>query len=52
MLDASEQLLVDVAEGIVRSLPAGEIHTVAAAAMDVNGDIHTGVNVFHFTGGP
>jgi len=44
--------LVDVAEGIVPSLPAGEIHTVAAAAMDVNGDIHTGVNVFHFTGGP
>ena len=52
MLEANEQRLVDVAEGIVRSLPAGEIHTVAAAAMDVNGDTHTGVNVFHFTGGP
>ena len=52
MLEANEQRLVDVAEGIVRSLPKGEIHTVAAAAMDVNGDTHTGVNVFHFTGGP
>jgi cytidine deaminase len=52
MLEANEQRLVDVAKRIVRSLPAGEIHTVAAAAMDVNGDIHTGVNVFHFTGGP
>lgn len=52
MLEANEQRLVDVAEAIVRSLPTGQIHTVAAAAMDVNGAIHTGVNVFHFTGGP
>ena len=52
MLETNEQRLVDAAESIVRSLPAGEIHTVAAAAMDINGDIHTGVNVFHFTGGP
>jgi len=24
----------------------------ASAAMDINGGMHTGVNVFHFTGGP
>nr|WP_276584420.1 ASCH domain-containing protein [Brevibacterium permense] len=29
-----------------------ENHTVAAAAMDTTGRIHTGVNVCHFTGGP
>lgn len=52
MLEANERRLVDVAESIAGSLPAGEVHTVAAAAMDVNGDIHTGVNVHHFTGGP
>ena len=27
-------------------------HTVAAAAMDTTGRIFTGVNVYHFTGGP
>jgi len=29
-----------------------ELHTVAAAVMDVNGNVYTGVNVHHFTGGP
>lgn len=52
ILETNEQRLVDVAQSLVRLLPAGETHTVAAAAMDINGDIHTGVNVFHFTGGP
>src|SRR5450756_1975178 len=27
-------------------------HTVAAAAMDTTGRIYSGVNVYHFTGGP
>ncbi|WP_244298936.1 ASCH domain-containing protein [Micromonospora cremea] len=37
---------------MVRSPSTGDAHTVAAAAMDANGDIYSGVNVFHFTGGP
>lgn len=27
-------------------------HTMAAAAIDADGHVHTGVNVYHFTGGP
>ena len=52
MLENNERRLVAAAEAIVRSLPDNDTHTVAAAAMDTQGDVHTGVNVFHFTGGP
>lgn len=52
MLQKIEQRLVAAAEQVVRSLPAGDTHTVAAAVMDIDGAIHTGANVFHFTGGP
>lgn len=52
MLEKIEQHLVAAAEQVLGPLPAGGTHTVAAAAMDVDGGIHTGVNVFHFTGGP
>ncbi|NUP47991.1 MAG: ASCH domain-containing protein [Catenulispora sp.] len=40
------------AEQLARSLGSDQNHTVAAAAMDTAGRIHTGVNVAHFTGGP
>ena len=52
MLEKIEQRLVAAAEQVVAGLPGSDTHTVAAAAMDVDGRIHTGVNVFHFTGGP
>ena len=52
MLENIDRRLVEAAEAIARSLRGSEAHTVAAAAMDANGDIYTGVNVFHFTGGP
>ena len=48
----SELRVVAAAEELARGLDGGENHTVAAAAMDTTGRIHTGVNVFHFTGGP
>lgn len=48
----SELRVVAAAEELARGLDADENHTVAAAAMDTTGRIHTGVNVFHFTGGP
>jgi cytidine deaminase len=40
------------AEDTARSLPSGDLHTVAAAVADTSGRIWTGVNVLHFTGGP
>lgn len=52
MLEKIEERLVAAAESVARALPAADAHTVAAAAMDVDGVVHTGANVFHFTGGP
>lgn len=52
MLENNERRLVDAAEAIIRSLPDNDTHTVAAAALDTYGKVHTGVNVYHFTGGP
>ncbi|TFC91940.1 cytidine deaminase [Cryobacterium sp. TMT3-29-2] len=52
MLENNERRLVTAAEAIARSLPDNDTHTVASAAMDTQGNVHTGVNVFHFTGGP
>lgn len=51
MLEPHEQRLADAASRLVRSLPARDVHTVAAAVLDVDGNIHTGVNVLHSTGG-
>lgn len=51
-LDQNEQRVLDAATELALGLGNGSTHTVAAAAMDTTGRIHTGVNVFHFTGGP
>lgn len=48
----SELRVIAAAEDLARTLGADANHTVAAAAMDTTGRIHTGVNVDHFTGGP
>jgi cytidine deaminase len=52
VLTENEQRLVEAAEALARSLPDGDNHTVAAATVNADGDIFTGVNVQHFTGGP
>jgi len=54
MLNAPEQRLLDAALDTASRLPADGtyLNTVASAVMDVHGDIYTGVNVGHFTGGP
>jgi hypothetical protein len=43
---------VDEATALVRARSDGEIHTVAAAARTTDGVLVTGMNLFHFTGGP
>ncbi|MDN5658905.1 ASCH domain-containing protein [Brevibacterium sandarakinum] len=48
----SELKVVAAAESLAATLGTSENHTVAAAAMDTHGHIHTGVNVHHFNGGP
>lgn len=52
MLIGIEHEVYEAAGSLARDLPDDSRHTVAAAAMDTAGRIHTGVNVFHFTGGP
>ncbi|WP_020013134.1 ASCH domain-containing protein [Promicromonospora sukumoe] len=53
-LTATEQRLIDAALEVVSRLPedGSYLNTVASAVMDVHGDIYTGANVGHFTGGP
>ncbi|WP_369372293.1 ASCH domain-containing protein [Promicromonospora sp. Populi] len=54
MLNDPELRLLDAALETVSRLPADGtyLNTVASAVMDVHGDIYTGANVFHYTGGP
>jgi cytidine deaminase len=47
-----EKRVLDAAIEQARMLTGDSNHTVAAAAMDTAGRIYTGVNVYHFTGGP
>ncbi|MDT5014714.1 MAG: hypothetical protein QOD39_874 [Mycobacterium sp.] len=49
---SSEQRVIEAAEALARTLGDDPNHTVAAAALDSHGRIHTAVNVYHFTGGP
>ncbi|MGY1844670.1 ASCH domain-containing protein [Modestobacter sp. SYSU DS0875] len=44
--------LVDAAEQVIAAHGDGALHTVAAAVRDEHGDVHVGVNLYHFTGGP
>lgn len=52
MLYPPEKRVLDAALQQLAVLTGDPNHTVAAAAMDTVGRIYTGVNVFHFTGGP
>ncbi|BDZ48279.1 hypothetical protein GCM10025867_05200 [Frondihabitans sucicola] len=53
MLVENEKRVLDAAvEVAATSLHGDPTHTVASAAMDTLGRIHTGVNVSHFNGGP
>jgi cytidine deaminase len=49
---AADLELVDRATEIVELRGDGRVHTVAAAARAEDGRIVTGLNVYHFTGGP
>ncbi|WP_405797634.1 cytidine deaminase family protein [Streptomyces sp. NBC_01506] len=51
-LDHDLAELVDAATRLVVAHAKGDDHTVACAARDRDGRIITGLNVYHFTGGP
>lgn len=44
--------LVRTAVDLIARRQGNEGHSVASAALDSGGDVHTGFNVSHFTGGP
>ncbi len=44
--------LIDVASQLIGTRGRDPNHTVAAAARDADGAIHTGITLYHFTGGP
>lgn len=48
----AERRVIDSAEALARTLGDNDNHTVAAAVMDIDGNIHQAVNVYHFNGGP
>jgi len=48
-LFSSERRVIETAEALALMLGDDPNHTVAAAALDTNGRIHSAVNVFHFT---
>jgi cytidine deaminase len=52
MLYPPEMRVLEAALRQAERLTGNPDHTVAAAAMDTTGRIFTGVNVYHFTGGP
>ncbi|NEB82435.1 cytidine deaminase [Streptomyces sp. SID14478] len=47
-----DQELVEAAAHVARTRCRGDNHTIAAAARARDGRIVTGVNAYHFTGGP
>ena len=51
-LPADLRRLVDVAGALVADRAADPTHTVAAAALTEDEHVVTGLNLFHFTGGP
>ncbi|RHZ64371.1 hypothetical protein CDV55_105449 [Aspergillus turcosus] len=51
-LTPEETALVDAATSTINRLPISDTYSVASAARSTDGRIFTGVNVFHFTGGP
>ena len=48
----SDEELTQLARDLVDSCSDGDKHTVAAAAVTSDGWVVTGMNLFHFTGGP
>src|SRR5699024_9989988 len=51
-LTKTQYALTQSALDLIARRRHGDNHTVAAAALDSAGQIHTGLNVHHFTGGP
>jgi cytidine deaminase len=50
--ESNVQTLVEVATKTISSIPVTKTYSVASAALSSDGRIFTGMNVYHFAGGP
>ena len=48
----TERSLLTAARNTINAIPHSDDYSVASAALSSTGEIYTGVNVYHFTGGP
>ena len=51
-LTDEDHALIRLATTIIDENGDGEIHTVGAAVRSIDGAMHGGINLYHFTGGP
>lgn len=51
-LSTSDQSLVDAATSTINNIRPSDYHSIRCAAPSGDGRIFTGVNVYHFNGGP
>ena len=51
-LTPEETNLIEIARTTINAIPKSDTYSVASAALSVDRRIFTGVNVYHFTGGP
>ena len=51
-LSQAENDLIKAAATVINNIPVSEDYSVASAALAEDGRIFTGVNVYHFNGGP
>jgi len=51
-LTDSDVLLIEAAFTAIDAAMDDDLHTVGAAVVDASGNVHVGINHYHFTGGP
>ncbi|EEP77797.1 blasticidin-S deaminase [Uncinocarpus reesii 1704] len=51
-LSATGQNLIDTATTVINNIPVSDFYSVASTAISDDGRVFSGVNVYHFTGGP
>ncbi|KMU75220.1 hypothetical protein CISG_04168 [Coccidioides immitis RMSCC 3703] len=51
-LSAAGQNLIDTATSVINGIPVSDFYSVASAAISDDGRVFSGVNVYHFNGGP
>lgn len=51
-LTSSETNLINLAIKTITQIPKSEDYSVSSVALSEDGQIFTGINVYHFTGGP